>query len=73
MTYLLPLFTRIDHVGIAVRNLDDAIGWDEDDNREDRLYVLLDQMQYDEASRPFMHSRSFFLEGKFNFTVIRTH
>jgi methylmalonyl-CoA/ethylmalonyl-CoA epimerase len=27
VTYLLPLFTRIDHVGIAVRNLDDAIGW----------------------------------------------
>jgi GntR family transcriptional regulator len=55
----------------AVRS--DAIGWDEDDDREDKLYVLLDQMQYDEAGRPFMHSRSFFLEGKFNFTVIRTH
>ena len=27
MTYPLPLFTRIDHVGIAVRNLDEAIGW----------------------------------------------
>ena len=27
MTYPLPLFTRIDHVGIAVRNLEEAIGW----------------------------------------------
>lgn len=27
MTYPLPLFTRIDHVGIAVRDLDEAIGW----------------------------------------------
>ena len=27
MTYPLPLFTRIDHVGIAVRDLEEAIGW----------------------------------------------
>ncbi len=27
MTYPLPLFTRIDHVGVAVRNLEEAIGW----------------------------------------------
>jgi methylmalonyl-CoA/ethylmalonyl-CoA epimerase len=27
VTYPLPLFTRIDHVGIAVRNLEEAIGW----------------------------------------------
>jgi len=54
----------------AVRS--DLIGWD-DDAGEDKLYVLLDQLQFDERGRPFMHSRSFFLEGKFNFTVIRTH
>jgi GntR family transcriptional regulator len=54
----------------AVRS--DVIGWD-DDEGEDKLYVLLDQMQFDERGRAFMHSRSFFLEGKFNFTVIRTH
>ncbi|MFG1924647.1 GntR family transcriptional regulator [Cryptosporangium sp. NPDC048952] len=54
----------------AVRS--DIIGWD-DDEGEDKLYVLLDQLQYDDHGRPFMHSRSFFLEGKFNFTVIRTH
>jgi len=27
VTYPLPLFTRIDHVGIAVRDLEEAIGW----------------------------------------------
>lgn len=54
----------------AVRS--DVIGWD-DDEGEDNLYVLLDQLQFDERGRAFMHSRSFFLEGKFNFTVIRTH
>lgn len=50
----------------------DSIGWDDDANQH-QLYILLDQLQFDEQGRPFMHSRSFFLEGKFNFTVIRTH
>lgn len=53
----------------AVRS--DSVGWD-DDSGSHQLYVLLDQMQVDENGRPFMHSRSFFLEGKFNFTVVRT-
>ena len=48
------------------------VGWD-DDAGEDNLYILLDQLQFDDKGRPFMHSRSFFLEGKFHFTVIRTH
>jgi GntR family transcriptional regulator len=47
------------------------IDWD--DVGEDNLYVLMDQLQFDDRGRPFMHSRSFFLEGEFNFTVIRTH
>ena len=50
----------------------DSIGWD-DETDGHQLYVLLDQMQVDERGRPFMHSRSFFLEGRFNFTVVRTH
>lgn len=54
----------------AVR--DSTIGWDDETGKHE-LYVLLDQMQFDKQSRPFMHSRSFFLEGRFNFTVIRTH
>ena len=51
---------------------DSTIGWD-DETDSHELYVLLDQHQYDLHNRPFMHSRSFFLEGRFNFTVIRTH
>jgi methylmalonyl-CoA/ethylmalonyl-CoA epimerase len=27
VTYPLPLFTRIDHIGVAVPDLDEAIGW----------------------------------------------
>ncbi|MGN6089552.1 MAG: GntR family transcriptional regulator [Actinomycetales bacterium] len=54
----------------AVRS--DDIGWD-DEAGPDQLYVLLDQMQFDQFGRPFMHSKSFFLEGRFNFTVMRSH
>ena len=54
----------------AVRS--DSIGWD-DESDGHQLYILLDQLQVDDKGRPFMHSRSFFLEGKFNFTVVRTH
>lgn len=53
----------------AVRS--DTVGWG-DDAEDQQLYVLLDQMQYDDQQRPFMHSRSFFLEGSFTFTVLRT-
>ena len=52
----------------AVRS--DSIGWD-DETDGHQLYVLLDQMQADDQGRRFMHSRSFFLEGRFNFTVVR--
>lgn len=50
----------------------DSIGWDGDTDGQ-QLYILLDQMQMDDHGRPFMHSRSFFLEGRFNFIVVRTH
>jgi GntR family transcriptional regulator len=46
------------------------VAWD-DDSAEDQLFVLLDQLQYDQHSRPFMHTRSYFVEGRFNFTVVR--
>lgn len=38
---------------------------------EDSLFVLLDQLHFDDRERPFMHTRSYFVEGRFNFTVIR--
>ena len=40
-----------------------AIGWG---------LVLLDQLHYDKQDRPFMHSRSDFIEGLFTFTVLRS-
>jgi len=40
-----------------------AIGWG---------LVLLDQLHYDKQDRPFMHSRSYFIEGLFTFTVLRS-
>jgi GntR family transcriptional regulator len=46
------------------------VAWDEDPN-EEQLFVLLDQLQYDRDNRPFMHTRSYFVEGRFNFTVVR--
>jgi len=37
-----------------------------------QLFVLLDQLHYDKQDRPFMHSRSYFIEGLFPFTVLRS-
>lgn len=45
--------------------------WDED-LVDDQLFVLLDQLHWDEQGRPFMHTTSYFIEGRFNFTVVRT-
>lgn len=47
-----------------------AIAWG-DAAADDSLFVLLDQLHFDEQERPFMHTRSYFVEGRFNFTVIR--
>lgn len=47
------------------------VAWDDDSGR-DQVFVLLDQLQFDREGRPFMHTRSYFIEGRFNFTVVRT-
>ncbi|MDX6223257.1 MAG: GntR family transcriptional regulator [Frankiales bacterium] len=49
---------------------DPAVAWD-GDFEPHQLFVLLDQLHYDENIHPFMHTRSFFIEGRFNFTVVR--
>jgi GntR family transcriptional regulator len=46
------------------------VAWDED-FAADQLFVLLDQLHYDQRARPFMHTTSYFIEGRFNFTVVR--
>ena len=53
----------------AVINPDTA--WD-NDVPEDQLYVLIDQLHYADDGRPFMHTKSYFIEGRFNFSVVRT-
>jgi GntR family transcriptional regulator len=50
--------------------LSNEVAWDDEDGK-DQLFVLLDQLQYDTNNRPFMHTRSYFVEGRFNFTVVR--
>ena len=47
------------------------VAWDED-FADDQLFLLLDQLQYDQRARPFMHTTSYFIAGRFNFTVVRT-
>jgi len=47
------------------------IGWGSE-ARDQLLFVLLDQLHYDQRDRPFMHSRSYFIEGLFTFSVLRT-
>lgn len=48
-----------------------SVGWgaDADDHQ---LFVLLDQLHYEQHDRPFMHSKSYFIEGLFTFTVLRS-
>jgi len=36
------------------------------------LVVLLDRLHYDKQDRPFMHSRSYFIQGLFTFTGLRS-
>jgi len=47
------------------------IGWGDEAGKH-KLFVLLDQLHCDRTNRPVMHSRSYFIEGRFTFTVIRT-
>lgn len=49
---------------------DAAVAWD-GDVPPGQLYVLLDQLQYDDRGRPFMYTKSYFVEGRFTFTVVR--
>lgn len=36
------------------------------------LYLLLDQVHYDRGSRAIMHSRTYFMEDRFSFVILRT-
>lgn len=46
------------------------IGWGAPGSHGD-LYVLLAQVHYDAAARPLLFSRTYFIEGKYSFTILR--
>lgn len=47
------------------------IGWG-DGRPANGLYLLLDQVHYTPGSQPLMYSRTYFVEGRFEFVIIRT-
>lgn len=51
--------------------MDPEIGWGPG-RPANGLYLLLDQVHYSPGSQPFMYSRSYFVEGAFEFVIIRT-
>lgn len=53
----------------AVRGSDVDIA---DDDIRDHLLVLLDQVHYDRTGRPIAYSKTYFVEGRFQFTILRT-
>lgn len=62
------------HRGIAEIHAvsSDRIGWGADVGK-DALYVLLDQLHYDDHDRLLLYSRTYFLEGKYAFTIVRSN
>lgn len=62
------------HRGIAEIHAvsSDRIGWGPEAGRND-LYVLLDQLHYEESGRLLLYSRTYFLEGKYAFTIVRSN
>jgi GntR family transcriptional regulator len=47
------------------------VGWD-DAKVDDGRYLLLDQVHFDVGGRPVMHSCIYFIEGRFQFMILRT-
>ncbi len=50
---------------------DETVGWG-NDRPDPPLYLLLDQIHYDKRGRAIAYSRSYFVEGRFQFVVLRT-
>lgn len=46
------------------------IGWD-NSGRNGDLYVLLEQVHFDATGTALLYSRSYFIEGRYSFTVLR--
>jgi GntR family transcriptional regulator len=50
---------------------DEAVGWGPG-RPANALYLLLDQVHFTPGSQPLMYSRTYFVEGRFEFVIIRT-
>jgi len=48
----------------------DHVGWGPEAAAHD-LFVLLNQLHYDSADRLLMYSRTYFIEGRYSFTIFR--
>lgn len=48
-----------------------SVGWGRG-RPENGLYLLLDQVHFTPGSQPLMYSRTYFVEGRFEFVIIRT-
>ncbi|WP_025133183.1 GntR family transcriptional regulator [Leucobacter sp. PH1c] len=60
------------HYGVAEVHAvqSDRIGWDSPVGKP-ALYVLLDQVHFDRSARALLYSRTYFLEGRYAFTIRR--
>lgn len=49
--------------------------WDHDEAKQgidpNTMFLLLDQLQFDDRNRPFMRTRAHFVDGRFSFVVLR--
>jgi len=72
------LFHLLESAGIvartAVADLHAAggahIGWGA--RPSDQIYLLLEQTHYDASAQPVLRSRTYFIEGRFQFSLLRT-
>ena len=71
-TFLKEKLSLVPHHGVAEVHAvhSDHIGW-ETTASHSSLYVLLDQLHYDQDHRPLLYSRTYFIEGRYAFTIIR--
>lgn len=50
----------------------DHVGWGPEAERHD-LFVLLNQLHYDADDQLLLYSRTYFIEGRYSFTIYRGH
>jgi len=73
------VFAVLDRIGLtpiralaeihAVRGSDVPIA---EDHVADELLILLDQVHYDRSGEPVAYSKTYFVEGRFQFVILRT-